>query len=144
MTEQAKLEGLIPPSLSVRSSRIVLDSLEVMTDIGFHEFEIGTPQRLLVTVELWLDPKDTPSADDPATAWDYDFLRCEVLRLAAERRYNLQETLARRIYDRLAALAGVKAIRVATSKPDIYTDARSVGVEIASFVGTAPSLTGGS
>ena len=140
MTEQAKLEGLIPPSLSVRSSRIVLDSLEVMTDIGFHEFEIGTPQRLLVTVELWLDAKDTPSDDDPATAWDYDFLRCEVLRLAAERRYNLQETLARRIYDRLAALAGVKAIRVATSKPDIYTDARSVGIEIASFVGTAPLL----
>ena len=26
-----------------------------MADIGFHEFEVGTPQRLLVTVEIWLD-----------------------------------------------------------------------------------------
>ena len=77
---------------------------------------------------------------DSNEAWDYDFLRREVLRLAGERRYNLQETLARRIYDRVAAMAGVKALRVATAKPDIYSDARGVGVEIASFVGTGPSL----
>ena len=36
----------------------MLDSLEVLTDIGFHDFEIGTPQRLLVTVEIWLDDLD--------------------------------------------------------------------------------------
>ena len=43
------------PTLQVRSSRILLDSLEVQADIGFHDFEVGTPQRLLVTVEIWLD-----------------------------------------------------------------------------------------
>ncbi|QIK97213.1 dihydroneopterin aldolase [Sphingomonas sp. HDW15A] len=134
------LQGLIPDSLAVRSSKIVLDSLEVMTDIGFHDFEIGTPQRLLVTVELWLDDLAPPGADDPAEAWDYDFLRREIRRLASERRYNLQETLAREIYERLAAMPGVKALRVATAKPDIYPDAKGVGVEIASFVGLAPSL----
>ena len=26
-----------------------------MTDIGFHDFEVGVPQRLLITVELWLE-----------------------------------------------------------------------------------------
>ena len=138
MTETETLQGIVPDSLAVRSSRIILDSLEVMTDIGFHDFEVGTPQRLLVTVELWLDSMDPPQGDDPAAAWDYDFLRREILRLAAERRYNLQETFARRIYDRVAAMAGVRALRVATAKPDIYADARGVGVEIASFVGTAP------
>ncbi|HEV2043233.1 MAG TPA: dihydroneopterin aldolase, partial [Sphingomicrobium sp.] len=55
MTELAPLDGLIPPSLAVKSSKIMLDSLEVQTDIGFHDFEIGTPQRLLVTIEIWLD-----------------------------------------------------------------------------------------
>lgn len=134
------LQGIVPDSLAVRSSKIVLDSLEVMTDIGFHEFEIGTPQRLLVTVELWLTDLVPPAEDEPREAWDYDFLRREILRLANERRYNLQETLARRIYDRVAAMAGVKALRVATAKPDIYPDARGVGVEIASFDGTVPRL----
>ena len=26
-------------------------------DIGFHDFEVGTPQRLLVTVEVWVDER---------------------------------------------------------------------------------------
>lgn len=144
MSEPVILDGIVPPSLAVASSRIVLDSLEVVTDIGFHDYEIGTPQRLIVTVELWLANLDPPADDDPANAWDYDFLRTEILRLAGERRYNLQETLARRIYDRLAALHGVAALRVATAKPDIYSDARAVGVEIASFEGAAPGLSKGS
>ena len=29
-----------------------------MADIGFHDFEIGMPQRLLITVELWLEDAD--------------------------------------------------------------------------------------
>ncbi len=143
MSDSVKLEGILPRSLAVASSRILLDSLEVTTDIGFHDYEIGTPQRLLVTVELWLASLDAPADDDPANAWDYDFLRTEILRLAGERRYNLQETLARRIYERLAALHGVKALRVATAKPDIYSDALGVGVEIASFEGAAPRLSNG-
>ena len=144
MSEPVKLEGMVPASLAVASSRIVLDSLEVMTDIGFHDYEIGTPQRILVTVELWLERLEAPADDDPAEAWDYDFLRTEIVRLAGERRYNLQETLAQRIYQRLAALNGVKALRVATAKPDIYSDALGVGVEIASFEGAAPRLSKGS
>lgn len=141
MTDPAELDGLLPAHLAVRSNRITLDALEVTTDIGFHDYEIGAPQRLLVSVELWLETLEAPAGDDPANAWDYDFLRTEVRRLAAERRYNLQETLARRIYERLAALHGVKALRVATAKPDIYADARAVGVEIASFEGCAPRMS---
>jgi len=133
-----KLQGLVPESLRPRSARIFLDSLEVMTDIGFHEFEIGVPQRLLVTVEIWLDHIPPADSDDPALAWDYDFLREQVEELARARRYNLQESLVHAIYDRVAALRGVRALRVVTSKPDVYPEARSVGVELASFDGSAP------
>lgn len=131
--QDLKLTGMIPSHLRVRSATILLDSLEVETDIGFHDFEIGSPQRLLITVQIWLDDVAPPADDDPAAAWDYDYLRSQVKALASARRYNLQETLAHAIYERFAALAGVKALRVATSKPDIYSDARQVGVEIASF-----------
>ena len=131
--DEPKLDGLVPEHLRVRSSRILLDALEVQADIGFHEFEIGRPQRLLVTVEIWLEDLAAPDEDDPSAAWDYDYLRTEVQALAAARRYNLQETLAHAIYQRFGAMRGVKALRVATAKPDIYPDARAVGVEIASF-----------
>ena len=138
MSYVVKLDGLVPRELQVRSSRILLDSLEVQADIGFHDFEVGTPQRLMVTVEIWLDDLAPPADDDPAGAWDYDLLRGEILRLAGARRYNLQETLAHAIYQRLAAMRGVKALRVKCAKPDIYADAAAVGVEIASFLGLAP------
>ena len=130
---EVKLDGLVPAHLKVRSAKILLDSLEVSTDIGFHEFEVGKPQRLLITVEIWLEAVGLPPGDDPAEAWDYDYLRAQVQELAAARRYNLQETLAHAIFDRFAAMRGVKALRVATAKPDIYPDARSVGIEIASY-----------
>ena len=133
------LQGLIPESLRVRSARIFLESLEVHTDIGFHEFEVGAPQRLLVSVEIWLDDVAVPPGDDPERAWDYDFLRAEVQEISGSRRFNLQETLAHAVFDRLAAFRGVKALRVRTSKPDIYPDAQGVGVEIASFSGLWPS-----
>jgi dihydroneopterin aldolase len=138
MSEVVKLDGLVPRELQVRSSRILLDSLEIRADIGFHDFEVGSPQRLLVTVEIWLDDLSPPADDDPEGAWDYDLLRNEILRIAGERRYNLQETLVHAIYRRLAAMRGVKALRVKSAKPDIYKDAQAVGVEIASFPGLAP------
>lgn len=134
MAETVNLIGMVPDHLQVRQSRILLDSLEVMTDIGFHEFEIGTPQRLLVTVELWLEDLDPPDDDDHQSAWNYDYLRTEVTRIATQRRYNLQETLVHAIFQRVASYRGVKALRVKSVKPDIYADASGVGVEIASFV----------
>lgn len=138
MNEVVKLDGLVPREMAVRSSRILLDALEVQADIGFHEFEVGTPQRLVVTIEIWLDDLTPPADDEPEAAWDYDLLRSEILRIAGARRYNLQETLVHAIYDRLAAMRGVKALRVKSAKPDIYKDAQAVGVEIASFTGLAP------
>ena len=124
------LIGLVPERIKVRSARILLDDLAVQADIGFHDFEVGTPQRLLVTIEIWLD--------DPTGAWNYDFLRAEVEEIASARRYNLQETLAHAIFERIAAFHGVRDLRLRTSKPDVYPDARGVGVEIASFSGAWP------
>lgn len=134
----SKLTGLVPDRLRVRSARILLDSLEVQADIGFHEFEIGSPQRLLVTVEIWLDDAAAPEDDKPAGAWNYDFVRSQIVEVAAARRYNLQETLAHELFDRIAAIRGVGDLRIRTSKPDVYPDAAGVGIEIASFSGAWP------
>jgi len=130
---ETKLAGLVPLNLKVRSARILLESLEVKADIGFHDFEVGAPQRLLVSVEIWLEDVSLPADDDPVRAWNYDFLRTEVEEIATARRYNLQETLAHAIFERIAAFRGVRALRVRTSKPDVYAQAHGVGVEIASF-----------
>jgi len=129
----ANLDGLVPDRLQPKTRKIVLDEYQLDVDIGFHEFEIGAPQRLLVTVEVWVDERSFAAGDDKAGAWDYDFLRTEVGALAKGRRFNLQETFVREIYDLVAARRGVTALRVSTRKPDIYPDCAGVGVELSSF-----------
>ena len=138
MTQHDGLSGMVPAALKVRQQRIVIDRIEVMADIGFHEFEIGMPQRLLISIELWIDPPSAPSDDNPARAWDYDVVMQAVRSLATSQRYNLQETLVHAIFDQIAGLHGIAALKVSSTKPDVYPDARGVGVEIASFHGSAP------
>ena len=133
MNSFARLDGLVPDHLAPRTRKIVLEGFTLDVDIGFHAFEIGNPQRLTVTVEVWVDEASFPSDDDAAGAWNYDFLRTEIQELASGRRFNLQETLVRGIYDLVAARRGVTALRVSSRKLDVYPDCAGVGVELASF-----------
>jgi 7,8-dihydroneopterin aldolase/epimerase/oxygenase len=129
----AQLDGLVPDRLAPKTRKIVLEDYDLPVDIGFHDFEVGTPQRLKVTVEVWVDERSFAASDERTLAWDYDFLRTEIGALAKGRRFNLQETFVREIYDLVAARRGVTALRVSTRKPDIYPDCGGVGVELASF-----------
>ena len=126
------LTGLVPRELAPATRKIVLEDFDLPVDIGFHAFEIGTPQRLRINVEVWLDAASFPEDDAVAGAWDYDALRTGIAGLVADRRFNLQETVCRAVYDLVAARAGVVALRVSTRKPDIYPDCAAVGVELAS------------
>ncbi len=133
MQNIARLDGLVPDSLRPKTRKIVLEDYRLDLDIGFHDFEIGNPQRLLVTIEVWVEERAFAACDEAASAWDYDFLRTEIGALVAGRRFNLQETVVREIYDLVAARRGVQALRVSSRKPDIYPDCAGVGVELASF-----------
>jgi dihydroneopterin aldolase len=133
MNDRPRLDGLVPARLAPKTRKTVLEDYVLPADIGFHDFEIGTPQRLSITVEVWLDEQAFAPTDAADDAWDYDFLRREIGRLVGGGRFNLQETLARAVYDLVAARRGVTALRVSTRKPDIYPDCAGVGVELASF-----------
>ena len=133
------LEGMVPAALSPKTGKIRIESLEVQSSIGFHDFERGEKQRVLLTIELWIEGMErAPERDDRACAWDYDVVVVEARRIAAAQHYELQETLVHKLYQRLAALHGIRALRIASAKPDVYPDAAGVGVEIASFDGAVP------
>lgn len=118
--------------LQPRMHRITLEDLVVDADIGFHDFEVGTPQRLLITVEVTLDFAHWPHEDTREAAWNYDFIREGIRATVGSRRFNLQETLVEEIFAMVAAQPGVVALTVKSRKPDVYPDARSVGVTISS------------
>ncbi len=133
MTTPPPIDGLVPPALAPKSFKIFLADFDLPVDIGFHDFEVGTPQRLLVSIEVLVEATAFASEDTQAAAWNYDFLRTEIRRVTTGRRFNLQETLVREIYDLIAARQGVQGLKVSARKPDVYPDCAGVGVEISSF-----------
>ncbi|GGE81666.1 dihydroneopterin aldolase [Sphingomonas prati] len=133
LLQTPSIDGLVPTALAPKTHRIFLTDYDLPVDIGFHDFEIGTPQRILVSVEVWVTAAAFALDDTAESAWNYDFLRTEIGRLARARRFNLQETLVTAIYDLIAARAGVTGLRVSARKPDIYPDCAGVGVEVSSF-----------
>lgn len=124
---EGRQAGVLP-----RIHKVVLEELSLDVDIGFHAFEIGAPQRLLVTIHATIDLAHWPQDDTPEASWDYDCIRTGILELVHGRRFNLQETLAQEIFAMLAARPGVAGLSVFLQKPDVYADAKSVGVLLSS------------
>jgi dihydroneopterin aldolase len=120
------------PALTPRTHKVILEDLQLDADIGFHDFEVGTPQRLLATVTVTLDLAHWPTADTREASWNYDFIRTGIIELLKGRRFNLQETLAEEIFAMIAAKPGVVALTIWLKKPDAYPDARAVGVLLSS------------
>lgn len=113
--------------------RLFLRELAVPVRMGIHEFERATPQRVLVNVELYLDPAALPTHDDIAEAVDYDAVRADIVALAHSRHFNLQETFVHAILDLCLARAGVVAARASSAKPDVYRDVELAGYEATRF-----------
>jgi dihydroneopterin aldolase len=64
----AQLDGLVPDRLAPKTRKIMLQDYDLPVDIGFHDFEVGKPQRLLVTVEVWVDERSFAASDERAKA----------------------------------------------------------------------------
>ena len=45
-------------------TKLFLEDLEVLVDIGIHDFEINKPQRLQISVSVSLDPTSIDDADE--------------------------------------------------------------------------------
>jgi dihydroneopterin aldolase len=106
----------------------LLDGLELTMRLGIHPGEVAAPQRVLLSVTLYIDYGESPPGDDIAAAVDYDFVRAGV-RALAERHFHLQEALCEAVAALCFADRRVRGVRVRSTKPDIYPDA-AIGCEI--------------
>ena len=82
MSERQAHQAWCPTRLKVRSARIVLESLEVQADIGFHDFEVGTPAAAPGQRRDLARRCDAAGRRRSDRAWNYDFLRTEVEEIA--------------------------------------------------------------
>ena len=112
------------------SRRIFLKNFDVSISMGVHDFEKQARQRVIVNVDLYIDPDGRIKHDTIRETVDYDFLRKTILEIADSGHFHLQETFCERILDICLAKSGVLAARVSSEKPDVYPDCESVGFEI--------------
>lgn len=105
-----------------------LDGLTVTMGLGIHPHE-EAPQRVILSVAMTVGYDAAVAEDRIEGVLDYDFVREGIHRLAAERRFALQETLCDAVAALCLADARVEEVRVRSAKPDIYPDA-SIGCEV--------------
>ena len=112
------------------SRRIFLRNFEARISIGVHDFEKQARQRVVINVDLYLEPDGRIRRDHLSETVDYDFLRKEIAALAESGHFHLQETFCEKILELCLARPGVTAARVSSEKPDVYPDCEAVGFEI--------------
>ena len=113
-----------------RARRIFLKNFETRLSIGIHDFEKQTRQRVIVNVDLYIDPDGKVERDHIDETVDYDFVRREIAALSDSGHFNLQETFCEKVLEICLARPGVLAARVSSEKLDVYPDCESVGFEI--------------
>ena len=111
--------------------QFLLKGLKTEASIGFYEAERQAKQTIVIDAELWLDPATEPRDDSVGSTLDYDLVRDRILEIATARHYDLQETLARALFDALAGLDHVRHVRIRTAKPDAYADCDFIAYQLA-------------
>ena len=104
--------------------------IEVLCSIGLHDHERGRKQRVLIDLEIHLSATDEPTADKVDETLDYDLVFGVVMDIVTAGHYDLQETLARRIFDEVRVMRDVIGLVVMTQKPEAYENCRSVAYRL--------------
>ena len=127
------MNALLDPRLA-DCRRIFLREVVMLASIGIHAAEKAAPQRIVLSVDLFVPlALTTPKHDRISEVLDYDFVRATVQQRIDGGHINLQETLVDDVAHALLAHPAVRAVRVASEKPDIYENIDAVGIEVFLF-----------
>lgn len=109
---------------------VFIRDLVVMAEIGIHDHEQGTQQRVRVNLDLGV--LETPVVDEQTVAdvVCYEQALGRIKGIVADGHIGLVETLAERIADICLQDTRCRSARVRVEKLDAFDDVESVGVEI--------------
>ena len=110
--------------------RVFVRDLEVLASLGIYDHEKAARQRVIINIDLVVDETKNPLCDDIANVVSYETVVRNVEAVIVRGHINLAETLAEEIAAICLGDARVAAAKVRVEKPDIITNARSVGIEI--------------
>ena len=108
---------------------IEINDLEVHFKVGVPDDERATPQKLLITIRLYLDFTAAASDDDLQHTIDYYRLSRDLIKWGNQREWKLIETLASQIADWILQNFTPNKVDIHIKK-FILPDTKYVGVSI--------------
>jgi len=135
MTQPQRVRPVPLADGRARLRHVFVRDLELQCRIGVHRHERRRDQRVLVTLDLAVREGEAPAKDSLDSVVCYEKIVERVRAIARDGHVNLLETLAERIARACCEDRRVRTVRVRVEKPDAFSDAASVGVEIERFNG---------
>ena len=117
-------------SAPATSRCLTITNLAVHCAIGIHPHEREKPQGVRISVSIGLDAATEPVSDNISDTLDYDKVRTDIIAIASDRHYDLQETLARHLADHIMSLPHVIGVAITTVKPKAYADCDGVAYRL--------------
>lgn len=111
--------------------KIFLDSVEVPLKIGIYDHEQNVPQRVVVDVELYADPKTYLETINIDTIIDYAVVYERILSWAGREQVQLIEDYLKELMALCFENAEVTACRLSIKKADVFGPEQGAGVEVA-------------
>ena len=108
---------------------IRVEQLEVFARVGVTENERAKPQRLTVTIAIWLNTAFDDLQDDITQTVNYSAICMAVRDFAREHPYKLIETLVANLASHLLGLFPIHKVQIELCK-FVLPDARHVAVTV--------------
>ena len=112
------------------ATSLFLEKVIRQVDIGVHDHELGSLQRLSFDIYVMLSGDSTPQGDEISEVLDYEYLISALEETLNLQRASLLETLANRLLDRILKPSSVEAATVVITKLDVLGGDGQLGCSI--------------
>ena len=110
--------------------KIIIDHLEIDTVIGVYDWERENAQKLIFDLVISADLSNAMKSDRVEDTIDYAKVAQSIEQLTKIHKPELLERFADITFEYLFNEFDIFAIQMKITKPDILTQARSVGIEL--------------
>ena len=110
---------------------VYIEQLEVETVIGIYDWEREIRQRVTIDLQMGTDIRQAAATELVDNTLNYKTVSDDLLEYVAGTEFQLIETLAEAIAERVLANYPVRGLKLRLGKPGAVPQARDVGVMIA-------------
>ena len=109
---------------------VIISNLTLLMSVGIHNFEKIRKQEVKFNINIDINPFLFPIENKLKSIVDYETIIKVITKLTKNKHYELLETLAEDIFNKLFSDINILKIKLKLEKTQIVKNTSSVGIEI--------------